>query len=144
MFLGKPFWLHDSWVWGEDLDHMNTEPGLEFIPIHTLPPHSRLYEWLKFHLFISSPWIQISMNFSLSLCKCPLSPPGDHQDYKSLSMVPCLETAGASAYSLEGFTGLFIVTENANVLAVNIRRKSHLSTPCPTSRQMETVGECHF
>lgn len=38
-------------------------------------------------------------------------------------VIPCLERARARTYSLEGFTGLFIVTENANGLAVNIRGK---------------------
>lgn len=41
------------------------------------------------------------------------------RDYKSLSMIPCLEKARARTYSSEGFTGLFIVTENANAVAVN-------------------------
>lgn len=34
-----------------------------------------------------------------------------------------LRKSQGRTYSLEGFTGLFIVTENANALAVNIREK---------------------
>lgn len=49
-------------------------------------------------------------------------------------MIPCLERARARTYSLESFTGLFIGTENANALAVNIRGKK------PPQQYMQNVN----